>query len=362
MTKRVYNFYAGPATLPLPVLERAREEFLDFAGTGMSVLEISHRSKEYDKVHQESMALVSELMGLKDDRKVLWLQGGASSQFYMVPLNLQQKGKKAQYVNTGAWSKKAIKEAGFFGEVDVVASSEDTNFSYIPKNVEFSEDAAYAHITGNNTIFGTEWHYMPKVPEGVPLVNDMSSHLMDKVIDFNAFDVIYAGAQKNLGPAGVTMVVVREDLLDNVPAETPTMQKWSTHAKKDSLFNTGPVFPIYMCKLSLEYLKEIGGIAAAEKINNEKVKTIYGAIDDSDGFYTGHVTDKDSRSWMNVTFNLPTPELEAQCVAEGKDRDLIGLKGHRSVGGMRASIYNAMTLEGVKALAEFLKEFQANNQ
>ena len=238
MTKRVYNFYAGPATLPLPVLERAREEFLDFAGTGMSVMEISHRSKEYDKVHQESMELVKELMGLKDDRKVLWLQGGASTQFYMVPLNLQQPGKKAQYVNTGAWSKKAIKEAKFYGEVEVVASSEDTNFSYIPKDVEFSEDAAFAHITGNNTIFGTEWHYMPKVPDGVPLVSDMSSHLMDRVLDFNAFDVIYAGAQKNLGPAGVTLVVVREDLLKRVPENTPTMQKWSTQAEKDSLFNT----------------------------------------------------------------------------------------------------------------------------
>lgn len=362
MTKRVYNFYAGPATLPLKVLERAREEFLDFAGTGMSVMEISHRSKEYDKVHHEAMELVKELMGLKDDRKVLWLQGGASTQFYMVPLNLQLPGKRSQYVNTGAWSKKSIKEAGFYGEVDVVASSEDTNFSYIPKDVEFAEDAAYAHITGNNTIFGTEWHYMPKVPKDVPLVSDMSSHLMDRVLDFNAFDVIYAGAQKNLGPAGVTLVVVREDLMDRVPEKTPTMQKWSTHAGKDSLFNTGPVFPIYMCKLSLEYLKEIGGIPAIEKINREKAKLLYDVIDGSGGFYKGHVTDKHSRSWMNVTFNLATPELEAQCVKEGLERDLVGLKGHRSVGGMRASIYNAMPLEGVRALAEFLKEFQAKNQ
>ncbi len=362
MTKRVYNFYAGPATLPLPVLERAREEFLDFAGTGMSVMEISHRSKEYDKVHHEAMDLVKELMDLKDDRKVMWLQGGASSQFYMVPLNLQIPGKRMQYVNTGAWSKKAIKEAGFYGDVDVVASSEDTNFSYIPKDVEFSEGSAYAHITSNNTIFGTEWHNMPKVPSDVPLVSDMSSHLMDRVLDFNAFDVIYAGAQKNLGPAGVTLVIVREDLLDRVPENTPTMQKWMTHVKKDSLFNTGPVFPIYMCKLSLDYLKEMGGIGAMEKLNREKARLLYDLIDDSGGFYKGHVTDKDSRSLMNVTFNLPTPELEAKCVEEGKQRNLVGLKGHRSVGGMRASIYNAMTLEGVKALVEFLKEFQENNQ
>jgi phosphoserine aminotransferase len=361
MTKRVYNFYAGPATLPLPVLERARDELLDFAGTGMSVMEISHRSKQYDKVHHEAMDLVRELMGLKDDRKVLWLQGGASSQFYMVPLNLQLPGKKAQYVNTGAWSKKAIKEGKFYGEVDVIASSEEENFSYVPQNVEFSDDIAFAHITGNNTIFGTEWHYFPKVPDEVPLVADLSSNLMDKVEDFNRYGVIYAGAQKNLGPAGVTLVVVREDLTERVPENTPTMQKWSTHVGKDSLFNTGPVFPIYMCNLSLNYLKEQGGVAAVEARNREKAKILYDVIDASGGFYKGHAR-KDSRSLMNVTFNLSSPELEAQCVAEGLERDLVGLKGHRSVGGMRASIYNAMPLEGVKSLAEFLKEFQANNQ
>lgn len=361
MTKRVYNFYAGPATLPLPILERARDELLDFAGTGMSVMEISHRSKQYDKVHHEAMDLVRELMGLKDDRKVLWLQGGASTQFYMVPLNLQVPGKKAQFVNTGAWSKKAIKESKFYGEVDVIASSEDKNFSYIPKDVEFADDLAFAHITGNNTIFGTEWHYSPKVPDDVPLVADLSSNLMDKVEDFNKYDVIYAGAQKNLGPAGVTLVVVREDLFDRVPENTPTMQKWSTQAGKDSLFNTGPVFPIYMCNLSLNYLKDNGGIKAVEAKNNEKAKIIYDVIDGSGGFFKGHAR-KDSRSLMNVTFNLPKPELEAQCVAEGLDRDLVGLKGHRSVGGMRASIYNAMPIDGVKTLAEFLKEFQDNNQ
>lgn len=361
MTKRVYNFYAGPATLPLPILERARDELLDFAGTGMSIMEISHRSKEYDKVHQEAMELVKELMGLKDDRKVLWLQGGASSQFYMVPLNLQRSGKKGQYVNTGAWSKKAIKEAGFYNGADVIASSEDENFSYIPQALEFSEDAAYAHITGNNTIFGTEWHYSPKVPDGVPLVADLSSNLMDKKEDFNKYGVIYAGAQKNLGPAGVTLVVVREDLLDLVPENTPTMQKWKTQAAKDSLFNTGPVFPIYMCNLSLNYLKDNGGIEAVERKNREKAKVLYDVIDGSGGFYKGHARE-DSRSLMNVTFNLATPELEAKCVEEGKARDLVGLKGHRSVGGMRASIYNAMPLEGVKTLAEFLKEFQTSNQ
>jgi phosphoserine aminotransferase len=307
------------------------------------------------------MSLVTELMGLKDDRKVLWLQGGASSQFYMVPLNLQVPGKKSQYVNTGAWSKKAIKEAKFYGEVEVVASSEEENFSYIPKDVEFSEDAAFAHITGNNTIFGTEWHYSPKVPENVPLVADLSSNLMDKWEDFNRYGVIYAGAQKNLGPAGVTLVVVREDLLDRIPENTPTMQKWSTHVGKDSLFNTGPCFPIYMCYLSLSYLKEQGGVKAMEERNRKKAAMLYDIIDNSGGFYKGHARE-DSRSLMNVTFNLSSPELEAKCVAEGLALDLVGLKGHRSVGGMRASIYNAMSIEGVKALVDFLKEFQDENQ
>lgn len=360
MTKRVYNFYPGPATLPLPVLERAKEELLDYKGTGVSVMEISHRSKEYDQLHHEAMSLVSELMGLKSDRKVLWLQGGASTQFFMVPANLGLPGKAPQYVNTGAWSKKAIKEAGFYGDVEVIASSEDENFSYIPQGVEFSEDASYAHITGNNTIYGTEWNYFPKVPDEVPLVNDISSNIMDKWEDFNRYAVMYAGAQKNLGPAGVTLVIVREDLLDRVPDNVPTLQRWSTHAKKDSLFNTCPCWAIYICKLSLDYLKEMGGVKAMEKHNRDKANLLYDVIDSSGGFYKGHAR-KDSRSLMNLTFNLPTPELESKCVAEGLEHELLGLKGHRSVGGMRASIYNAMTLEGVKELAEFLKDFQARN-
>ncbi len=361
MTKRAHNFYAGPATLPLPVLERAREEFLDFAGTGMSILEISHRSKEYDKVHNEATALVKELMGLKDEYKVMWLQGGASTQFYMVPLNLQLPGKKAQYVNTGVWSKKAIKEGGFYGDVEVIASSEEDKFSYVPQGVEFDDDIAFAHITGNNTIYGTEMHYIPKAPSDVPLVCDMSSNLFNKEMDLNRFAVMYAGAQKNLGPAGVTLVIVREDLLDRVPERTPSMQKWKTHSDKNSLFNTGPVFAIYMCKLSLDHLKEMGGVPAMEKHNREKAKILYDLIDGSGGFYKGHARE-DSRSLMNVTFNLATSELEAKCFEEGTARGLIGLKGHRSVGGMRASIYNAMTMEGVNALAEFMKDFQASNQ
>ncbi len=359
--KRVFNFYAGPATLPLPALKKAQEELLDFKGTGISILEISHRSKEYDQVHNESIDLVKELMNVPDDYKILWLQGGASSQFYMVPVNLYQNDKAMQYVNTGTWSKKAIKEAKLFGEVDIVASSEDDKFSYIPKDISFDDQKSYAHITGNNTIYGTEYHTWPKTPSDVPLVCDMSSNIMDKEINVKDFGVIYAGAQKNIGPAGVTLVIVREDLLSRVSENTPTMQKWKTHADKNSLFNTCPCFSIYMCKLSLEYLKNLGGVKEIERINKKKAKLIYDVIDASDGFYKGHAKN-DSRSLMNITFNLETPELEQQCFQEALKHDLIGLKGHRSVGGMRASIYNAMTLEGVETLASFLKQFQEDHQ
>ena len=361
MTKRVYNFYAGPATLPLPALEKAQKELLNFDGTGMSLMEISHRSKAYAKVHSDASSLVRELMNLKDEYKILWLQGGASTQFYMVPLNLQQAGKSMEYVNTGAWSKKAIKEGKFYGEVKVVASSEDQNFSYIPENIEFSDDAAFAHITGNNTIFGTEYHKWPQVTSDVPLACDMSSNIMDKEIDSKKFGIIYAGAQKNIGPAGVTLVIVREDLLNRVPENTPTMLKWKTHADKDSLFNTGPCWAIYICKLCLEHLKSIGGVPAIEKNNRKKAKILYDIIDKSNGFYKGH-SKTESRSLMNITFNLGTPELEEKCVAEGLAKGMVGLKGHRSVGGMRASIYNAMSLEGVQTLGEYLKEFQEKHE
>ncbi|MBD3230461.1 MAG: 3-phosphoserine/phosphohydroxythreonine transaminase [Candidatus Lokiarchaeota archaeon] len=361
MVKRVYNFYAGPATLPLEALKKAQDELLNYNDTGMSVMELSHRSKGYAEIHQKATDLVRELMKLPDNYKILWLQGGASTQFFMVPLNLRQKNKSLEYVNTGAWSKKAIKEAKFYGDVNIVASSEDENFSYIPKDIEFSDKASFAHITGNNTIYGTEYHQIPDTPDNVPLASDMSSNIMNKTIDPKKFGVIYAGAQKNIGPAGVTLVIVREDLLNRVPEDTPTMQKWITHAKKDSLFNTGPCWAIYMCMLSLDYLKKIGGVTEIEKINRKKAKILYDLIDNSDGFYKGHAK-IDSRSLMNVTFNLKTPELESECIAEGAKKGLIGLKGHRSIGGMRASIYNAMTLDGVQALAKFLKEFQEKHE
>ena len=361
MTKRVYNFNAGPATLPLDVLKKVQQELLDFRGTGMSVLEISHRAKDYDEVHKKATELLKELIGIPNDYKVLWLQGGASSQFFMVPLNLQVPGKPMEYVYTGNWAKKAIKEAKLYGEVKIVASSENEKFSYIPKNVSFSNNAAYAHMTGNETIGGIEWFEWPKVPSEVPLACDMSSNFMDKVIDVKKFGVIYAGAQKNLGPAGVTVLIVREDLLGRVPENTPTMLKWKTHVEKDSLYNTPPCFAIYICELVLEHLKSLGGVPAMEKQNRKKAKMVYDVIDKSNGFYRG-VAKKESRSLMNVTFNLATPELEAKCVDEAKKKGLIGLKGHRDVGGMRASLYNAMTLDGVEALCKFLEEFQEQNQ
>lgn len=361
MTKRVYNFYAGPATLPLPVLKKAQEELLDFQGTGMSVLEISHRSKEYDAVHKKASELLRELMGISSEYKVLWLQGGASTQFFMAPLNLHQTGKPMEYVHTGAWAKKAIKEAKLYGDVKIVASSEDKKFTYIPKNVTFSQNAAFAHITGNETIGGIEWQEWPQAPSEVPLVCDMSSNFMDKVIDVKKFGLIYAGAQKNLGPAGVTVVIIREDLINRVAENTPTMLKYKTHVEKDSLYNTCPCFSIYLCELVLEHLKNLGGVPAMEKQNRQKAKLVYDVIDKSNGFYKG-VAHPESRSLMNITFNLATPELEAKCVDEAKKKGLIGLKGHRDVGGMRASVYNAMSLEGTEVLCKFLKEFQEQNQ
>lgn len=360
MAKRAFNFYAGPATLPTSALEKAQGELLDYKGTGISILEMSHRSKEFDEVMNDANALVRELYKVPDEYKILWLQGGASSQFYMVPANIMLPGKGADFVNTGTWSKKAIKEAKFYGEVNVVASSEDRNFCYIPKDIKFNPDVSYVHIASNNTIFGTQWQSYPETGD-VPLVSDMSSDIFSREIDVKKFGIIFAGAQKNMGPAGVTLVIVREDLIGRAKEDMPTMIRYKTHAEKNSLFNTPPCFSIYISKLVLEWLKENGGVPWIENRNREKAGMIYDVIDGSGGFYKGHA-DTDSRSVMNVTYRLPTEELEAQCVKEGLENGLIGLKGHRSVGGMRASIYNAMPVEGVKKLCEFLKEFQEKNQ
>ncbi len=360
MVNRAYNFYPGPAALPLPVLEKAQEELLDFKGSGISILEMSHRSKEFDAVLNDANALVHEVFGVPDNYKILWLGGGASTQFYMIPANIMLPGKGADFVNTGTWSKKAIKEAKLYGQVNVVASSEDRNFCYIPKNIQFNPNVSYVHIASNNTIYGTQWQSYPDTGD-VPLVCDMSSDIMSRKVDVKRFGIIFAGAQKNIGPAGVTLIIVCEDLINRAPENIPTMMQYRTHAEKNSLFNTPPCFAIYICKLVLEWLKDNGGVPVMERINNEKAKLIYDVIDGSGGFFKGH-SDTDSRSLMNITFRLPNEELEAKCAKEATENKLIGLKGHRSVGGMRASIYNAVPLEGVKKLSEFLKEFQEKNQ
>lgn len=361
MGKRVYNFYAGPATLPLKALKEARRELLDFRGTGMSVCEISHRAKDFQAVIDEATALIKELYALPPHFHVLWLQGGASTQFFHVPWNLALEGRPMAYVNTGSWASAAIKEAKFFGEVKVVASSEDANFSYIPRKFAIEPDTSYLHITSNETIGGIEWIEFPDPGNIVPLVVDASSDFLSHPIDWTKIGLLYAGAQKNLGPAGVTVVIVRSDLVERARAKKlPAMVSYATHVDKGSMHNTPPCFAIYLSMLALKDLKEKGGLSYIEKLNKMKSKLLYRLIDGSNGFYTG-VVRPDSRSLMNVTFRLPREELETKCVAEAKAKGLIGLKGHRSVGGMRASLYNAMPLKGVKALAEFLREFQLAN-
>jgi phosphoserine aminotransferase len=360
MGKRVHNFYAGPATLPLKALKEAKGEFLDFRGTGMSVCEISHRSKDYQAVIDEATSLVKEIYALPSHFHVLWLQGGASTQFFQVPWNLALDGRPMAYVNTGSWASAAIKEAKFFGEVKVVASSEDASFSYIPREFKVDSDVSYLHITSNETIAGTEWIDFPDTG-AVPLIVDASSDFLSHPVDWTNVGLMYAGAQKNLGPAGVTLVIIRSDLVERVRTKKlPSMVSYATHVDKGSMYNTPPCFAIYLSMLALRDLKEKGGIGYAEKMNKRKANVIYKLIDGSNGFYKG-VVRPDSRSRMNVTFRLPTEQLEEKCVAEAKARGLVGLKGHRSVGGMRASIYNAMPLKGVKALAEFLSEFQKAN-
>jgi phosphoserine aminotransferase len=361
MGKRVFNFYAGPATLPLKALKDAKRELLDFNGTGMSICEISHRSKDFQAVMDEATALLKELYAVPENFHILWLHGGASTQFFHVPWNLGLEGKPFAYINTGSWAKKAIKEAKFFGDVKVLASSEDANFSYIPRAFEMDSNASYLHITSNETIGGIEWITFPD-PGEVPLVVDASSDFLSHQIDdWSKIGLLYAGAQKNLGPAGVTVVIVREDMVERSRAkDLPTMVSYVTHLEKGSMYNTPPCFAIYLAMLALRWLKEKGGLNYIEKLNRRKARILYKLIDGSNGFYRGAAR-KDSRSRMNITFRLPTEDLEEKCVAEAKARSLIGLKGHRSVGGMRASIYNAMPLGGVKAVAEFLREFQQAN-
>ncbi|MBU1701348.1 MAG: 3-phosphoserine/phosphohydroxythreonine transaminase [Candidatus Eisenbacteria bacterium] len=364
MTHRIHNFNAGPATLPLSVLEEVQAELLDFKGCGMSIMEMSHRSPEYMEVHTEVQTLTSELLGLGDDYKVLFLGGGASTQFYMIPQNLLSGGRKGDYIVTGTWAKKAAKEAKLFGEVHIAhdAANADGKFTYIPTQdqLHLSPDAAYLHYTTNNTIAGTQFHYYPKAPAGVPVICDMSSDIFWKKFDPRPFGLIYAGAQKNLGPAGVTMVIIRKDMLDRCADGIPTMISYKTHADNDSLFNTAPVFPIYVVGKVLKWIKALGGLGAIEKRNREKAGLIYGAIDANPDFFRSPIQ-RESRSVMNIVWRLPSEDLEKTFIAEAKKSGLGGLKGHRSVGGCRASTYNAMPIEGVKALVGFMEAFAKKN-
>ncbi|MBQ4128830.1 MAG: 3-phosphoserine/phosphohydroxythreonine transaminase [Ruminococcus sp.] len=358
---RVYNFSAGPSMLPEAVLKRAADEMLDYQGSGQSVMEMSHRSKVYDSIIKEAEALLREVMNIPDNYKVLFLQGGASSQFAMIPLNLMTKNGKADYVVTGQWAKKAYKEASRYGECKVIASSEDKTFSYIPKldKSTFTKDADYFHICMNNTIYGTVYHELPDTGD-VPLVADISSCILSEPIDVSKFGVLYAGAQKNMAPAGVTIVIIREDLIGDAQEITPTMFNYKTHADNDSMFNTPPCYTIYMAKLVLEWVKnEIGGLEKMKELNEKKAKLLYDFLDSSK-LFKGTVV-KEDRSLMNVPFVTGDAELDAKFVKESVEAGFVNLKGHRSVGGMRASIYNAMPYEGVEALVEFMKKFEAEN-
>jgi phosphoserine aminotransferase len=359
-THRIYNFNAGPAALPLPVLEEIQAGFLDFKGSGMSITEVSHRSKWFDDVINDTIVRLRRLLKLDDRYQVLFLQGGASMQFCMIPMNLLPEGVSADYVDTGTWSTKAIKEARTLGKtVNVAGASEDRNYSYIPGNLALDPKAAYVHITSNNTIKGTQWERFPDTA-GVPLVADMSSDIMSRPFDVAPFGLIYAGAQKNIGPAGVCLVIIRDDMLVRVPDTLPSMLKYTTFASKNSMYNTPPCFAIYTIQLVLQWLEEtIGGLAAMETLNQKKAALLYDVLDKG-GFYRG-TADVGSRSLMNVTFRLPNEELEARFVAEALENGLGGLKGHRSVGGCRASIYNAVSLQAVEALVAFMEAFARRN-
>lgn len=359
--ERVFNFSAGPSSLPLSVLEKAAKEMTCYGNSGMSVMEMSHRTKDYEAIIDNARNLFYELMNIPSNYKVLFLQGGASMQFAMVPLNLYSENKKADYVVTGQFAKKAASEAKKFGNVNIVASSDDKTFSYIPKltNADFSKDADYVHITFNNTIYGTRYTYIPDTGD-VPLVTDVSSCILSQDIDVSKFGILYAGAQKNIGPAGLTVAIVREDLLGKALDITPTMLDYKTHADNDSMYNTPPTYSIYMCGLVLEWLKGLGGVPVIEKMNIEKANLLYNFIDESKLFKGG--AEKEDRSLMNATFVTGDADLDAKFVKEAKENGIVSIKGHRSVGGMRASIYNAMPIEGVKALVDFMKKFEMENK
>jgi len=358
---RALNFNAGPAALPEAVLKEAEKNWLNINGSNMAIMELSHRSKEYDAIHNKAIALLRKLLSIPENYEVLFIQGGASLQFSMVPMNLLLEGSTANYISTGSWSEKALKEAVKVGKAAAISSSKGENFKFIPQfdASAVTEDASYLHITSNNTIYGTQWQKFP-VLENVPLIADMSSDILSRPINVENFDLIYAGAQKNLGPSGVTVVIMKKDLLERSNDSLPTMLNYNTYAKNNSLYNTPPTLAIYLLSLVLEWAEQQGGVEVIEKINNEKSDVLYQAIDESEGFYIGHA-ENTSRSKMNVTFNLKDEETSKKFLQKAKEAGFIGLNGHRSIGGCRASIYNSVPMEHVYQLAEFMKSFRKGN-
>lgn len=356
---RVYNFSAGPSMLPLPVLERAAKEMTDYNGSGMSVMEMSHRSPVFEEIITSAEKNLRKLMNIPDNYKVLFLQGGATTQFSAVPLNLMNKNRKADYIISGQFSKKAADEAKRFGEVNVIASSKDKNFTYVPHINSFSPDADYVHICYNNTIFGTTYNYIPDTGN-IPLVADMSSGILSKPIDVSKYAVIYAGAQKNMGPSGLTVVIIREDLIGNARPETPVMLDYKIQADKGSMYNTPPCYSIYIAGLVYEWVLGLGGLEAMEKINKEKASVLYDFLDSSSLFLPS--AEKEFRSLMNICFVTGNEDLDKKFCSEAANAGFVNLKGHRSVGGMRASVYNAMPVQGVRALVEFMKKFESENK
>jgi len=357
----VYNFNPGPAILPTEVLRRAQEEMLDYHGTGLSILETSHRSTEYEAINASAEARFKSLLGLGDEYRVLFVQGGASLQFAMLPMNRLPRDGVADYILTGAWSEKARDEAMKFGRVQIAATTEAEGYRRVPRadEIKLSDAPVYVHLTSNNTIYGTQWHEWPET-DGAPLVADMSSDIFSRPLDAGRFSLIYGGAQKNIGPAGVVFVLARTDWLAGAPANVPTVLSYQTYAQTNSLYNTPPVFAVYLLDLVLEWIANAGGLSAMGRRNEEKAAIIYDAVDGGGGYYTGHA-EPASRSRMNLTFRLPSPELEKRFVAEATAAKMIGLAGHRSVGGVRASLYNAMDAEGCRALAGFMNEFARRN-
>ncbi len=358
---REYNFSAGPAVLPEPVLKKAASEMLEYGDTGMSVMEMSHRSAAYMKIQKDAELLLRKLMNIPENYSVLFLQGGASLQFTMIPMNIMTVNRKCDIIHTGAWTDKAITEAKKFGKVNVVASSEESNFSFIPDidKIKFSADADYLHICYNNTIYGTKYSRLPETGD-IPIVCDMSSCILSEPYNISDYGIIFAGAQKNIGPAGVTIVIIRKDLLDRAESNLPTMLNYRTHANSDSLFNTPPTYAVYMSKLVFEWLDKIGGVDEIYRLNKYKSGLLYDFIDNS-SLFKGNV-DKSSRSLMNVTFSTGSKETDLKFVKDSTASGLLSLAGHKTAGGMRASIYNAMPVEGVKKLIEFMKKFERENR